>query len=336
MINLDNKLIHKFFSNKCSIDEHKEVTSYLNSLNEKELDAFMEFQIGLIENGIIDVSSAPNPRTDRIFSKVSRSSHYLTVIQKHYYYSIAASILLMVLLTSSILYFLGVFDTQHESITWNEKKTELGQKAILTLFDGTIITLNADSKLKYPRLFGNTKREVYLEGEAYFEVAHHPEIPFVVHSAEISTHVLGTKFDVKAFPEEREIIVSLVEGRIKVEQSLSFENNEDLLLLPNQQLRINKDNGDNQISTFDLEQIIGWKDNNLKFDDEPLSKVLIVLERFYGISFEINEKSLGDRKITANFGQDSFWTTIKVISEIARLKYKTLIKNGELQKVIFY
>lgn len=256
---------------------------------------------------------------------------------KEYWYDtpflrIAASIVLFVFMAAGALYFSGVFNDKSSAIIWNEKTTSLGQKSILTLFDGTKITLNAGSKFKYPTNFGSKTREVHLEGEAYFEVTHNPDRPFIVHSGEISTRVLGTKFNVKAFPSEKEIMVSLVEGSVKV----SIAQNGDKLLVPDQQLSYNKLTDTEQIKEFDSMKTIGWKDNVLVFDNDPLEKVFKQLERTFGVKFDLEDKSYRDKKIKASFNNESFWTVVKVIKSATGLEFRTVMEKDEIITIVFY
>ncbi|MDQ7817137.1 MAG: FecR domain-containing protein [Melioribacteraceae bacterium] len=246
-----------------------------------------------------------------------------------------ASIAFLIIAGYYLLSVTGVISNQ-ESITWNDKSTASGQISIITLFDGTRITLNSESKLKYPGKFGTSTREVYLEGEAYFEVKSNPSQPFVVHSDNISTVVLGTKFNVKAYNEEKEIKVSLVEGKVKVENKSMNFNKEPVYLKANEQLSFYRNSGTVILDKFSLVQTIGWKDNILLFDNEPLEKVFIALRRSYGVQFELEDTTFNRLKIKANFENESFWTIIKVIKNATNLEYKTVSKNNELQKIIFY
>ena len=175
-----------------------------------------------------------------------------------------------------------------------------------------------------------------MEGEAYFEVTHDVIKPFIVHSGNISTTDLGTKFDVSAFPNEETIIVSLEEGKVEVSTNKSGTQKEDIILSPSQQLIYNKEKAISKIEQFDLEKTIGWKDNILVFDNEPLSKVLIPLERYFGVKFEIADQSLANRTIKANFKNNSFWTVTEVLKKATGLTYKTIQENNELKKIIFY
>ena len=249
---------------------------------------------------------------------------------------VAASIAFFIILATGALYTFGIFDQKPVAIVWNEKTTKMGEKYIVTLFDGTNITLNADSKLKYPARFGENSREVYLEGEAFFEVQHDAKKPFVVRSGDISTTDIGTKFNISAFPEEKNIEVSLIEGSVKVSANNSGSQKGDVILEPTQQLVYNKENETNKVKTFDDQKTTGWKDNVFVFDNEPLSKVFVELERSFGVKFELTDKSYGNKKIKANFKNASLWTITEVIKKATRLQYKTIKENNETKRIVFF
>jgi ferric-dicitrate binding protein FerR (iron transport regulator) len=95
-----------------------------------------------------------------------------------------------------------------------EITTDIAQRANLTLSDGTKVLLNAGSKMKLPKVFNDDKREVFLEGQAYFNVAKNPDKPFVIHSGDAQTRVLGTSFSVSAYPTDEQITIAVKEGRV--------------------------------------------------------------------------------------------------------------------------
>jgi len=249
---------------------------------------------------------------------------------------VAASFALVILLVSGGVVLVNVLKQSSGSMTWNEKKTVMGEKSIVTLLDGTTITLNADSKLKYPVRFGEDSREVILEGEAFFEVAPDANKPFVVHTGNISTTDLGTKFDVSAFPNEETIRISLEEGKVNVSTPTVAPQKGDVILSPTQQLIYNKENESSTIEQFDMQKALGWKDNILIFDNEPLSRALKPLERYFGVTFDIADRSLANRKIKANFKNESFWTVVKVLEKATGLSYTTIKERNELKKIVFY
>ncbi|MEW6702046.1 MAG: FecR domain-containing protein, partial [Bacteroidota bacterium] len=241
----------------------------------------------------------------------------------------AASIAFLLVLVTWVIYLSGIFQQKPVVIAWNEKQTVMGEKYIVTLFDGTTITLNADSKLKYPNHFANDKRDIYLEGEAYFEVQSDSSKPFIVHSGNLSTTVLGTKFNVSAFPNEKNISVSLVEGSVKVDKEIKGTVENIVMLQPEQQLVYNKEKKISTVRQFDLQDATGWKDNKLIFRKETFANVLVKLERAYGVKFELQDKSFSNQKVTANFHNESLWTVSEALKKLTGLQYKIIKENNE-------
>ncbi|MGD8778390.1 MAG: FecR domain-containing protein [Ignavibacteria bacterium] len=334
-------LVVRNLSKETTKEENKELMTLLKKQEYSEQYKLIKNKWETAEDDLdnldFNVERGFNKLTSKI--KISEPEYKTQTVNpfKNYWYDssllrFAASIAFFVIISAGILYYGDFFNGGSNEIKWNEKVTLIGQKSILTLFDGTKITLNADSKFKYRTNFVGDTRDVYLEGEAYFEVAHNVNKPFVVHTDKISTTVLGTKFNIKAFPEDREIAVSLVEGSIKV----STSNTDDELLEPSQQLLFNKTTGTGDIKEFDLIQTTGWKDNVLKFDNEPLNKVFAKLERTFGVKFLLEDTTYAQKKIKAAFNNESFWTVVKVIKSATGLEYRTAGNNNEIKSIIFH
>lgn len=247
-----------------------------------------------------------------------------------------ASIAFFLVLVTGTLYVSGIFKQKPVVISWNEKQTVMGEKYLATLSDGSTIMLNADGKLKYPVRFTNGTREIYLEGEAFFDVHHDLTKPFIVHSGNISTTVLGTKFNVSAFPNEKNIAVSLVEGSVKVSKDEAGTVENIVMLQPDQQLVYNKENEIGTVEQFELQEATGWKENKLIFRKEPFASVLVKLERTYGVKFELQDKSFSSQKITANFQNESLWTVSESLKKLTGLQYKTVKENNVTKKIVFF
>lgn len=308
-----------------------------NEILSKFLDSFQNGSDEWIEEEMGNQKEIEDKLYSSIKSKIHNKEISFWKSGRSAILKIAASIVLFAGVLSGVLFFKGVFSHTSSAMTWNEKSTQIGEKSILTFLDGTKITLNAGSKIKYPTDTDRNLREVYLEGEAYFEVAKDPSRPYLVHSQNITTTVLGTSFNVQAFPEENEIMVSLVEGNVKVSRTNENITEDMVMLNPTQQLIYSKKNDISIVESFDYQESVGWKDNVIKFNDEPLQKAFIKLERFYGVKFELTNKSKADLKITANFKDDSFKTVAEVIKKLTGLKYKTITeKNNVIKRIVFY
>ncbi|MFZ1978859.1 MAG: FecR domain-containing protein [Bacteroidota bacterium] len=275
-------------------------------------------------------------RSNPAFQWDNNAKNKYLPLHRTLYFRIAASVAALLLIGVGTFFMPHFFIRKAEPIVWNEKATMMGERIIVTLLDGTKITLNADSKIQYPVHFGEESREVMLQGEAYFEILHNDGKPFVVHTGNISTTDIGTKFDIKAFPRENDITVSLEEGKVEVSANQSIMGKKKVMLSPAQQLVYRKEDESSTIGPCDIQKAIGWKDNILIFDNEPLSSVFISLERYFGVKFEIADSSLAGRPVRANIKNESFWTVVKVIEKATGLNSKAISENNELKKIVFY
>ena len=249
---------------------------------------------------------------------------------------IAASLVFIVVVSIILLNSTEMFETKKATAEWQEKITKPGEKSTLTFIDGTKIVLNAESKLRYKMNSQDSTREVYLEGEAYFNVAHDPSRPFIVHVNNISTTVLGTKFNISAFEADNEIEVSLVEGKVRVDKKETDNDEKEVILKPSQQLVYEKDKDKSIVQPFDVQSVTGWKDNILIFNGEPLDDVFTELERAYGVKFELKETGYKNFSVTANFKNASFITILEVIKKLTELDYTTEKENNAITRVIYY
>jgi len=170
-----------------------------------------------------------------------------------------------------------------------------GKKSMIRLSDGTQVWLNAGSQLVYPSVFLRDKREVVLIGEAYFDVSKNKSKPFVVRTSEMHVTVLGTKFDVSAYPEDRFSETILEEGSISLEiTGRKFLNSgKKILLKPNEKLSLNREEGVMNLSEVDVSMYTSWKDGMLKAEKEDLVRVLKKVERYYNIHIEIKDPLAG-------------------------------------------
>ncbi|MBU1820985.1 MAG: FecR domain-containing protein [Bacteroidetes bacterium] len=199
------------------------------------------------------------------------------------------------LLAASVVLLLGVWwgsrylpvTSDDSSQQLAEKKAMNGQQLTVKLTDGTVIVLNAGSVLRYPEHFESDKREVQLRGEAYFEVASNPKAPFLIYTDEVRVEVIGTKFTVKAYPESKEVKVAVVEGKVAVdarrESSPATQSENDVILTKNQMATLQKNNQEITVTTFEENDLLGWKNGILYFEKAGFSQLVDQLERWYGV-----------------------------------------------------
>ena len=148
--------------------------------------------------------------------------------------------------------------------------------------------------------------------------------------------MLGTTFNVSAYPENKTIAVSLLEGKVKVSRNERGKIDNIVVLKPKEQLQYDKEHHASSCSLFDSLEAVGWKDNIYKFENAPLEKVLSQLERAFGIKFKITDQTVLAQKITIKFESSSPQTVIDVIKKLTGLEYNIIMSNGKIREVIYF
>lgn len=193
-----------------------------------------------------------------------------------------------------------------------EYYTNIGEHKTLTLPDSSRVYLNTESKLTYTRKLFSKFRLVELSGEAFFEVTHNPKEPFIVKAGLVTTKVLGTSFNIKAYPADYTQTVSLVKGKIEVDNGVK-----EVVLSPNQAYLLHKTNNSYVLDEFDIDVNTGWKDQKLVFKSTPLSEVFNSIQRFYGCKITASNSVILNDRITATFDNatiDKLWEALEFIT----------------------
>lgn len=167
--------------------------------------------------------------------------------------------------------------------------TPRGQTFKLEMEDGTIVWLNADSRLTYPNHFASNERQVTLEGEAYFKVAKDSQRPFIVHTAEVTTRVLGTEFNIRAY-RERPTHVTLLQGKVRVSDNRMSQT---IDLSPGQDATADSVSANMEVSDVDVMEQTAWKDQLFCFRNEELTDIMREIGRWYNVEIVfMNERSM--------------------------------------------
>lgn len=174
-----------------------------------------------------------------------------------------------------------------------------GQRAQLTLHDGTQVWLNAQSTLTYPARFSRNRREVSVVGEAYFDVVENREKPFIVTTQQLTMEVLGTEFNVFSYPDAGYTQTALVEGSLKVSET--GKKSQPVLLSPNQQVTYS----DNKIRLEKLSnpEYLLWRDGIYAFENERLIDIIEKLELYYDITIKVEDPEIFNVRYTGKFRQ---------------------------------
>ncbi len=226
----------------------------------------------------------------------------------------------------------------------NEVTTRNGSRTSLYLPDGTRVWLNAASHIVYNKDFGKTDREVNLSGEAFFDVAHDPAKPFVIHAARIDIKVLGTSFNVKSYPADKTTETVLIRGSIEV--AIRNRTNKKIILKPNEKLVIDNDDSATlrrhiatHLATSPAEHSpvtilrptyehttgtmveTSWVDNKLIFQDMRFGNLAKDMERWYGVSIAFARPELEQLQFTGSFQQETIRQALDALRLTATFNY---------------
>ncbi|WP_163213616.1 FecR family protein [Bacteroides sp. 519] len=234
---------------------------------------------------------------------------------------VAAVLLPFLVLGFFALQYAGLFNNP---VMVSRIEAPNGSKTQATLADGTVVWLNAGSSLVFPPKFGKTERRVSLLGEASFKVAPNAQCPFIVETSEMAVKVLGTTFNVHAYPETGDTKVALLEGAVKLLPKLG-----DAYDMEAGQLAIyNRASGQINIHQSGVQNAFGWQKNKLTFEAETFEQIVCVLERTYGVTIQIHNEALKQRKFGGDFYNNSIEEIMKVVSTNQNFTYT--IKENQI------
>ncbi|MFK2189155.1 FecR family protein [Bacteroides fragilis] len=208
---------------------------------------------------------------------------------------IATAVLIPFLFLSISLWFLADRTGVFSATEYAELKVPCGEQVQVVLQDGTVIQLNSDTRLRYPRKFGLFSRSVELWEEGFFVVAKDKKRPFIVDLKGVEVKVTGTKFNVKAYPSEPNVWVTLEEGGVLLKDI----KNKEYPLVPGESAEYNRTSGICQITKpDDMSQISSWRSNSLNFYLTPLRDIIKVMERQYDVHFVVRDSILLNNRFT--------------------------------------
>jgi transmembrane sensor len=198
----------------------------------------------------------------------------------------------------------------------------LSPHQIIKLPDGTVVKLNSESSLQYPESFDNRPtREVTLIGEGYFDVAHDPSKEFIVRAGSISTVVLGTAFNIKAYASDDEVTVTVTRGKVRVSEDDRVLG----ILKPDQKITFTKDQGATSVQPTDSKKSIAWAEHDLFFDDVTLETAAQQLEKQFGVAIIFSNEKIKSCRFTATFLQrENLQQMLTVICEFNGVQFQEL------------
>ena len=197
-----------------------------------------------------------------------------------------------------------------------------GSVSEAVLPDSTHIFLNAGSRLRYAPVTGNEVREVFLEGEAWFDVKHSNKIPFIVHTGFYDIRVMGTRFNIKAYKEDDEVVTTLENGKIQVESSANFKVNKDIVLKPGEQLIYKKQDHSLEVNRVNPPVYSSWRDNKLIFINMSLRELIILLERKYGVDIQVVDPDILNYHYDGTIKNETIVEVLNILQETLPVYYE--------------
>lgn len=276
-------------------------------------------------NNILNSSKSPEVNEDS--EKFFLDSYFWERIDP--LYKVAA----ILVLAFSISFLVNVFTRQAvisepvaETITVR-KLTANGEKLNFKLPDGSMVWLNSGSELSYPEEFDSAARVVQLKGEAFFNVDHGHPGPFSVIADNFTTTALGTSFNVNNNTDAL-LSISLVSGKVKVENGLTREN---ILLLPGQQLQYTEGTNKTVVGSFDEKRVTGWMSGILQFSNASFDEVQKELEMWYGVNIEVKGRPSRKWNLTGEYDNQNLYVVLSRISYIEAFKFTIQDKNVQIK-----
>lgn len=198
-----------------------------------------------------------------------------------------------------------------------------GSQTRTTLPDGTVVWLNAGSRLTYPQAYGLKDRNVTLTGEACFKVHHNNELPFSVNTQAVCVEDIGTLFNLRDYPKDNEAEIVLQEGAIKLENKLD-KTSETTIMSPGQRVVIDKQTGKQRMNNADASTATQWTSRHLILKGENIAGIAQKLERYYGVKVIVDSKSQNKGLFYGEFSrrEDSINDVLTALSSTHKLKYR--------------
>ncbi len=323
---IDDAVIDKVLNNKASAEDARQVSEwfateeghdYLSKRMDGEMLSLTE---GEVENWV--PHAIPEEKMKQRFLQQIKPRRRVNSYRRWW----AAAVLIPFIFLCGSVCFLADKVGLFSETEYAELVVPCGEQMRVVLQDGTIVQLNSDTRLKYPKKFGIFTRTVELWGEGYFEVAKEKDRPFVVDLGDINVKVTGTKFNVKAYTAESNLWVTLDEGGVL----LKGTKGKEYPLHPGESAEYNRRSGVCQISRPEnMEQITSWRSKGLNFYLTPLKEIVKVLERQYDVHFIVPDSSLLDHRFTLSTNK------VNVVDVLNDLEAVSHISFNETGKGIF-
>lgn len=320
----DKILIREFIAGNCTPQEQVHIKRLLLQPGGQELfERVMDEDWQTFKNETPATDQYIQNFQQRLNSQLDDVKPDLVIKRNHFYrYAAIWTVLILGIATYGAL---QLNRTQGAaSIAMLSSHNPNGQRSKITLSDGSVVTLGAGSHLAYPEHFGNSTREISLEGEAFFEITKNPEKPFIIHTGAVQTKVLGTSFKVEAFKGE-DVQVAVATGKVRVDHKTAKQGKLESIavLFPGDVVDWNLATGTAIKTKIATEELTGWQKGELSFTGIPLKNIVNVLERWYNVTIEIRDKEVSEYKMNIILdGTQPLKQLMEVLKVTTKTRYK--------------
>ncbi|WP_170148119.1 FecR family protein [Marinoscillum furvescens] len=305
---IDRSLLEKFYANECTEEEYAQVRTWMNEVSEDERDWVLSELARRVSSG--EVKSKTSVLLP--FSIIKKALPENKVIS--WPQTMAAAALWLLFVAGFLYRFYGQEPVTHTLIS------KRGAVESFVLPDSTRIWLNAGSSLSYTDQFGDYSRHVTLEGEAFFDVTHNPNKPFVIATSAFETKVVGTSFNISAYPGEN-TSVTVASGKVKVQYE-SGEHHEHKYLTPGQSIVHYADVDEVALHTVEKEVYAAWRSDKLIFDQQSLRAVFSTLERRFDKVIVCEDSDVRETTIRSSYEAASLPAILEDLKFIASFDYQ--------------
>jgi len=318
----EKKRISVLFSRYVSGDaKKKEIAEMLELLKDENADGDLNAEMEHFWNHL--QPAGENVDWNKMYDTAVSADGNLKAVKSNRTIWLSAAAMLVGIL--SVAMWFTVYKSDGDTVRYVTGKAGAGKTMIVYLNDGTKVTLNSGSELRYPQTFAGKKREVYLNGEAYFEVAHNPEKSFQVHSGKVVTSVLGTSFNVMAYPQLSKMTVTVLTGKVAVKNN---DSKQLVTLLPKQRASLSAGNVAFAVdSVKDLSDMVAWSKGELVFNNATLEEIALKVGNRYGVNIKVASREKSQRRITGTFNKQSFIEIMDAVTHLTETSYKKTNDN---------
>jgi len=319
----EKETIDKVIEGIASKKEAREVAMWFSETVEGQayLSHLLDCEAGVLDENPNKYITLSSVQSANILSEINRQIRHKRM-RKIYWQ--AAAVLIPVIMILGITFQLNNQVNLFGKTVYAEVYVPKGKQEHIVFQDGSEAYLNADTRLRFPRKFGLSKREIFLQGEGYFNIASNKRRPFVVNINNTNVTVLGTSFNVHAYQEEREMKILLDKGNIIFNTPC-----DSYQILPGQQAVYDVLTGKCTIDYIDRPyEVSVWKDNIILFHDTPLADVIKVLNRKFNVVFNVQDPKALTYTYTLTTNQTSLENIIKELQKISPVKFSTTKFNS--------